>query len=477
MKMKIKQLMSPFNKNTISILLIFIIISSLSSITASAEADDKESMIIMLEETNEIDVQKISNKFPKIHVHLIKEINSLAVDNIETSQVSDIKDYAEKSLSIPSNNIVDDVKISVPTSKVNMSVSQLTQDPNLLNDTDVKSYGNWMWDIKQVTNNYQSYDINKGSHNIKVGIIDSGIDFNHPDLKKNIISEGKSFVPGDISTQDTLGHGTMIAGTIAANGKITGVGPDIGLVPYRVFDQNGADSSWVIEAIIQATKDDMDVINLSLSTFKSLKNKEDRNIIKAYQRAFKYARKNNTIVVASAGNDGIDISNPKKSAEQLGISDDLLLHIPGGQKDIITVSGTTKENTLASYSNYGKVISIAAPGGDYGPDWKNKQVMDINSFVLTTFPTNLPQTYLSNYLGFDQGYELMAGTSLATPKVTASVALIKDEYFKKYGKEMSNSKVEKILYKNTDKFTNYDKDLFGSGTVNVYKALINLNNK
>ncbi|MBX4163795.1 S8 family serine peptidase [Priestia megaterium] len=440
-----------------------------------AKIEEKNSLIIMLDEgtINKEKIEKFTNEFPNIRPHPIEEIDSLVVDNVKNNQVSEIKNYVEKSFKIPSTNIVKDVKLTAPNLNLESSVIEVKDESELINK-DLGSYDKWMWDIKQITNNYQSYNINRGSHSTKVGVIDSGIDFNHPDLKQNIINAGKSFVPGDSSTQDRLGHGTMIAGNIAANGKIKGIGPELGIVPYKVFGQTGADSSWVIKAIIQATKDNMDVINLSLSTFKSLEKKEDKKIIEAYQRAIKYAWNHNTVVVASAGNEGLDISNPKKISEQLGISDDLIIHIPGGQKDVITVSATTKENTLASYSNYGEGVTVAAPGGDYGPDWISSKNLDINSLTLTTYPTNLPQSDLSSRLGFDNGYEFMVGTSLAVPKVVATVALIKDEYSKKYGKEMSNKKVEEVLYENTDKFDSYNKEFFGNGTVNAYKALKNL---
>src|SRR5690606_38564853 len=84
-------------------------------------------------------------------------------------------------------------------------------------------YQQWGWDIKKVTNNGASYKKGTGSHQVKVAIIDSGIDFQHPDLKDNILSTGKSFVPGVSDTSDQMGHGTMVAGGMAANGRMLGV--------------------------------------------------------------------------------------------------------------------------------------------------------------------------------------------------------------------------------------------------------------
>lgn len=72
----------------------------------------------------------------------------------------------------------------------------------------------------------------------------------------------------------------MVAGVIAANGNLQGIAPNVGLVPYKVFHTDAADSMWIIEAIVEAAKDDMDVINLSLGTYKSLKRKRIRLLSK-----------------------------------------------------------------------------------------------------------------------------------------------------------------------------------------------------
>ncbi|MBZ5482914.1 S8 family serine peptidase [Bacillus sp. T_4] len=464
---------TPIN-TAIFLLLIFFLCLSFS-LEASAQENNKNSLILLLNGNNGMSTNiikdNIEDEFPNVDITPIKEINSIILNNIHSNQIDPLKKYIEKDLAIAPNAIANDVKVNVPDQKTDTFANNIKAYSSVNRVNDSSLYDSILWDIKQVTNDFQSYTINEGSHHTKVGILDSGIDFNHPDLKQNIISSGESFIPGDSSTKDTFGHGTMVAGTIAANGELKGVSPNIGLVPYKVVDENGGQSSWVIEAIVQSTKDDMDVINLSLSTFKSLKDKEDRNIIKAYERAFRYARENNTVVVASAGNDSFNISNPKQLAIQMGDSNNVFKSVPSGMKNVITVSGTTKEKSLSSYSNYGKNISISAPSGDYGPYFKDKQVVDLDSWVLTTYPTNLPQTNLSKSVGLNPGYELTLGTSVASPKVTAAVALVKDEYFKKHKKTLSNKEVEKIIYNTSEKPDGYNKEFLGSGIVNVYKAL------
>ncbi|MCY9190684.1 S8 family serine peptidase, partial [Bacillus mojavensis] len=83
-------------------------------------------------------------------------------------------------------------------------------------------------------------------------------------------------------------------------------------------------------------------------------------------------------------------------------------------------------------------------------------------------------TPLSKSLGFQEGYEPTLGTSVAAPIVTATAALLKTEYYEKYGEEMPIRKVEEILYQNTDHVENLDKNEVGSGIVNAYESLLNI---
>ncbi|MCY8209506.1 S8 family serine peptidase [Bacillus subtilis] len=301
------------------------------------------------------------------------------------------------------------------------------------------------------------------------------MDFNHPDLKNNILNKGKSFVPYIEDTQDYLGHGTMVAGVIALSGDLLGVGPALGIVPYKVFQDNSAESTWIINAIIQAAKDNINVINLSLSTYLSKFDKNDRVLINAFQNALLFAKQKGSIVVASAGNDALNLNNPKTIANQRGDLNDYQYHFPGGNKDVITVSSTSKEKNLASYSNYGK-ITFAAPGGDYGPYFNDLKEFDISSWILVNYPTNLPQSTLSKNLGLPKGYELDVGSSLATPKVSALIALLIAEYEEKHNKKPSRTLVINLLKKGAiDLGTKGFDDQFGYGEINVVKSLNSVN--
>jgi subtilisin family serine protease len=347
-------------------------------------------------------------------------------------------------------------------------------------------FNQYQWDIKEVTNNGESFNLQTGNHNVVVGIIDTGVDEEHPDLKANFLG-GKNFVPANFENdtsetgnpddiEDRIGHGTHIAGTIAGNGRILGVAPNIGFKSYRVFDSAGDTSSSIISsAIVQATKDKVKVINLSIEGY-DLKGKcfwtdpstgtvynlgNDMSDYSLYKKAIKYAVNHGVTVVTAAGNASLDCSNGKNITDYLneeygsqgfkyvGVG----IEVPGEVNGVINVSATSKINTLASYSNYGKgVIDIAAPGGDLN-------ITD-NSIDLSTMCFS---TYLNN------SYIYMNGTSVAAPKVSATAALIISEYGNIKPKD-----VAKKIYKSAEPLNIKDSNkFFGYGLVNAYNALTN----
>lgn len=127
---------------------------------------------------------------------------------------------------------------------------------------------------------------------VKVAIIDSGIDAKHPDLQKNYIG-GYDFIDNDRDPQDDGGHGTAVAGIIAANGKMKGVAPDASLLVYRV----DGDTQEITKAINRAVTDGANIINISMGlTY----NGSDTPLNQAIQRAIA----KNVTVVTAAGNEG-----------------------------------------------------------------------------------------------------------------------------------------------------------------------------
>ncbi|PSL45785.1 minor extracellular serine protease Vpr [Salsuginibacillus halophilus] len=157
---------------------------------------------------------------------------------------------------------------------------------------------------------------------IKVGIIDTGIDYNHPDLMKNY-KGGADLVDGDDDPMETKGkkgaetfHGTHVAGIIAANGTVRGVAPDADLYMYRALGPGGQGSTeTILAAIEQAVEDEVDVLNLSLG---SPVNGPDWPT----SRALDQAAENGVITVTSSGNSGPDmwsVGSPGTSEKTISV--------------------------------------------------------------------------------------------------------------------------------------------------------------
>jgi minor extracellular serine protease Vpr len=134
---------------------------------------------------------------------------------------------------------------------------------------------------------------------IKIAIIDTGVDHRHPDLFSSNDSnkiEGINFVNGMIAHEDLNGHGTQVAGIIAADGNLKGISPKSKIISYKVSDDGESVSSeLIIKAIRQAIADKVDIINISLGV-----NKTNSQIDKAVNDAVSAG----IVVVVAAGNDG-----------------------------------------------------------------------------------------------------------------------------------------------------------------------------
>ncbi|WP_160692570.1 S8 family serine peptidase [Clostridium sp. C2-6-12] len=342
-------------------------------------------------------------------------------------------------------------------------------------------YENYQWDIKRVTNNGESFNLESGNHDVIVGIIDSGVDKTHPDLINNFLG-GKNLVPANFGNDpsetgnsnditDKLGHGTNIAGIIAANGKIKGVAPNIGFKSYRIFNQHGDTSATICSsAIMTSVNDGVKVINLSLGAY-DLKGKcywtdpntgikynlgDDMAEYSLFKRAIKYATENNVTVVAAAGNESLDCANNNKLTEYLNTLygdsgfnyTGLTYEAPGDIKNVITVSATGKDDNVASYSNYGKkFIDISAPGGDIF------ESSNLSDMCLTT--------------SINSDYIWTQGTSIAAPKVSAVAALIICK-----NNNITPKQVAKKIYKTAEKLDDGNSSkYYGAGMINAYKAI------
>jgi lantibiotic leader peptide-processing serine protease len=333
-------------------------------------------------------------------------------------------------------------------------------------------YDQYGWDIKQVTGNGASWNMKGGTgeaadgKSIVVGIIDTGIDYNHPDIKNNYLY-GKSFVPGISDPMDEMGHGTHVAGSIAGNGHILGVGPKLKLAAYRVFGPGGgAATADIANALKTAGDDNVDVVNMSLGGYNWMQDPSStpKDVMAdqmLFERAIAYATSKGVTVVGSAGNEGVDISKPGQLTKALFGPDakGATFRTPSSPL-MLRVASNGADLNRAWYSNYGfGMVNVSAPGGDFGAAWDaNKDdytLMDPDKRCFSTYPGG--------------GYAWMMGTSMASPKAAALAGVIIAEY----GKDMlTPAQVRtKIMSTATDiNEPGYDK-YSGYGLINAIKAL------
>ncbi len=217
---------------------------------------------------------------------------------------------------------------------------------------------------------------------ITVAVIDTGVDLDHPDLQANIVS-GKSFVSGVSSPDDDYGHGTHVAGTVAAvnnNGGVIGVAPKASIMPVKVLNSSGSGSTFAVaDGIEWAADNGAKVINLSLAST------GNSSTLKA---AVDYAYNKGILVVAAGGN----CSDSSYALNGCTYQDQPVY--PAAYSNVIAVASTTSSDSQSSFSNQGSYIDIAAPGSSI---------------------------YSPYYLG---SYTTMSGTSMASPHVAGLAALI-----------------------------------------------------
>jgi thermitase len=213
-------------------------------------------------------------------------------------------------------------------------------------------------------------------------VIDTGVDLSHPDLVANLIT-GYDFVGDDNQPQDGNGHGSNVAGIVAAalNGLgVVGVAPNVRLLPVKVLSDDGSGSmSDVIDGIVFAA-DRANILNLSLGGTSSSQSLLD---------AVKYATNKGRLVVASGGNCG----DPNTYALNGCSSVNQPLY-PGAYSQVMAVAAVTSNDTRAAFSNQNNTIDISAPG------------------------VSIYNTYRNG------GYAAYSGTSQAAPHVSGQAGLI-----------------------------------------------------
>jgi subtilisin family serine protease len=302
---------------------------------------------------------------------------------------------------------------------------------------------------------------------IRIAILDSGVDRTHPDiapnLALNLTEVDQSAYPSacdDGSPQDQQGHGTwtssLAAGAIGpGTGKIIGVAPAATILNIKVLqrmpisitgDTNPADLceageasgllSWVMKGIEDAVTNRADVISLSVGATADLTTGDGAGLLAAFNQITYAAAQANIVLVASAGNDGLDLSNPR------------YVELPAQSRGVLAIAASTNpacaQNTtpgatctpgpvsLAYYTNYGAPLNaLAAPGGSYpdGPDTGvSGWIQGACSSGLPATLDGLPADSAHSYGCFNLGhtpYVQAMGTSASAPLAAGVAALLR----------------------------------------------------
>lgn len=226
------------------------------------------------------------------------------------------------------------------------------------------------WGVKHIKAS-QAWTISTG-HRIKIGVIDTGVDFSHPDLQYSL-TRGINLVNRAIPPYDDNGHGTHISGTIAAANStqgMIGVAPRSTVYPVKAFDHNGsAYVSDIVSGIDWCVRNGIEIINMSFGM-----QTRSRALLDIVGKATQAG----TIIVASSGNDG-----KKRSVDY-----------PARYPQTISVGATDRKRKIAAFSNRGPYVDIYAPGEKIVSAWLQGQ------------------------------YHEMSGTSMATSHVSGTIALL-----------------------------------------------------
>jgi parallel beta-helix repeat protein len=271
-----------------------------------------------------------------------------------------------------------------------------------------------------------AWNITAGSHDILVAVVDTGIDYTHPDLAPNYVPTGYNWVADNSDPKDDFGHGTHVAGIVAAaiNNSIGIAGlAQVRMMAEKVLDENGVGTtSEVAQGIVDAVDKGARIINLSLGS------NVDSEVL---HQAVIYAYDHGVLVVAAAGNDATNAKN-----------------YPAGYDEALSVSATDQSDNPAAFTNYGDWVDVATPGVE----------------IYSTMPTY--HVTLNNY-GYSQDYDFLSGTSMACPHVVGVAALIWSQF-----PNMTRDEVRAQLQNSADDLGTLGIDVYyGHGRANARNAL------
>ena len=308
------------------------------------------------------------------------------------------------------------------------------------------------------------WDVTKGK-GVRIAILDSGVDQTHPDIAPNLalnLSEiDQSVYPSqcdDGSPQDQQGHGTWTASLAAGamgpgTGEVIGVAPEATILNIKVLERmpaviDGASLadqctagqasgllSWVLQGINDAIANRADIISLSVGAVADLTTGDGAGLQAAFDRVTWAAAQANIVLVAAAGNEGLDLSNPR------------FVELPAQSRGVLAIEASTNPAcaqtadpnegcapgpvSLAYYSNHDIADALAAPGGSYPEGSDTSATGWVRGACSSGIPATLdgPPTDSAHSMGcFNLGhaaYVQAIGTSASAPLAAGAAALIR----------------------------------------------------
>lgn len=276
------------------------------------------------------------------------------------------------------------------------------------------------WGIERIGSRLVNAMGNTGK-GIRIGILDTGIDYTHPDLSKNY-KGGYNFIDNNTDAKDHNGHGTHVAGIIAAEDNdigVVGVAPDAYIYSIRILDYAATGTASDITAGLEwCLNNNMQIVNMSLGAC------EDSISVK---RVIDILYDNGILLIAAAGNSG----------NGMGTGDSI--DNPARYNSVTAVGATDINDNRASFSSTGPKLEISAPGKD----------------IYSLLPGNK--------------YGSLSGTSMASPHIAGVAALVMSAY-----PGMSNIQTRirlQITAQNISKGPFEAKSWFGYGLVDAVKAV------
>lgn len=324
--------------------------------SGSSEKASKKIIVFKQDFTGKQAKEKLLNKYGAQKVKHLDLINATAVNMTPVVEAQLAKDGSVL-------RIDEDIEVTALGKPVQTSKPTPVPTPT---PTQTTPWGIDRIDAVEVTIDNETYI------NIKVGVIDTGIDLTHPDLA-DIVIDGINTIGtyNNNSYTDDNGHGTHVAGIITALDNsfgVVGVSSGIDLYSIKVLNKRGSGYlSDVIEGLNWAVTKGIQVVNMSLGA---------NTYVQSFEDAVNKAYDSGIVLVAAAGNESGAVSYPAKF------------------DNVIAVSATGMDNIIAGFSNFGPEVDIAAPG----------------------------ISIYSTYKG--SAYATMSGTSMASPHVAGVAALV-----------------------------------------------------